>query len=197
MNYCTIYYGMSGSLKLATITSNHKYDFKVYSDTKPFYDMDRDYFNWSSRPNDAHLAIHRLLTLSLDGYLPSDKNIAIERGVTDNVFCIPNRKIEGLSKYSDIDILGLVKLERNIISSKCPEIEIRKILLVMKDSEFILSHVINEPHRRSLYPNLNEYYSKQDEYVEFTTKYNTINKTIIINDAKDYIINDLNMKYNE
>lgn len=197
MNKCTIYYGMSGTLKLTTIESLHSDSFKVFSDTKPFFKMDEDYFNWSSRPNDAHLAIHRLLTLDLPGYLPSDKDIVIERGVTDNVFCIPNRKIPGMSKYEDIDILGLVNKEESIIKSRTNNCRIIKKLLVMKDEDFISKRVLNNRYRRSIYPSITDYLASQDKYIEFTKRYNSISEVIIINNAKDYITNILNINYNE
>lgn len=193
-NKCTIIFGMSGSCKMATINS-HLYldDFKIYSDTKPFYDMDEAYFNWSSRPNDAHLAIHRLLTLQLPGFLPSDKNVVIERGVTDNAFCIPNRKIQGMDRYDLIDIYGLVDLELRSLRN----FEVTKKLLIMRDEDFIVNKVINERHRSALYPDLSTYLSKQDEYVKFTKKYNDIDDEIIIADAKDYITRILKQDYHE
>lgn len=183
---CKIFYGMSGSLKLTTINALYSEDFKVYSDTKAFYDMDRDYFNWSSRPNDAHLAIHRILTLSLPDYLPKDRNISIERGVTDNLFCVPTRKIDGLSKYSDINIKELVKLELDVIARRSGA-SVRKILMIMEDKDFIINKVLTEPHRCALYPDINSYMRKQEEYVNFTLKHNDISETISIPDANYYI----------
>lgn len=43
-----IFFGMSGALKLTTINSMYGDWFKVYSDTKPFYEIDEKYLNWSS-----------------------------------------------------------------------------------------------------------------------------------------------------
>lgn len=193
---CTIYYGMSGSLKLSTMNSLHKYDFKVYSDTKPFYDLDRDYFNWSSRPNDAHLAIHRLLMLNSEGYLPHNGvEIAIERGISDNLFCIPNRSIPGMELYENVKIDKLVNLEIEYIKSRTKGYKIKKKLLIMEDKDFIINKVLIEDHRKSIYPNLDIYLTKQNEYVEFTKKWNKIDETIIINDARTYIEDSLKLKY--
>lgn len=185
-NKCTILYGMSGSLKLTTINFLYKEEFKVYSDTKPFFNYDKLYFNWSGVPNDSHLAIHRLLTLDLEGYLPNDRNIVIERGVSDNIFCVPNRKLPGLDTYDKIKIKELVDKESEIISRKSGA-RIEKILLIMEDKKFIENEVLKEDSRRSIYPDLNIYLSKQDEYIEFTNKWNSISKTIIIRNAFDYI----------
>lgn len=186
-NKCTIIYGMSGSLKLTTINSLYKNNFKVYSDTKPFFSYDEKYFNWSGRPNDSHLAIHRLLTLDLEGYLPKDQDIVIERGVTDNLFCIPNRKIQGLESYEDIKIKELVDLEENILLNRTGLSNIDKILLVMEDKNFIESRVLNNKYRKAIYPNLDIYIEKQNEYIEFTEKWNKVSKKIIIRDALNYI----------
>lgn len=186
-NKCTIIYGMSGSLKLTTINSLYKTNFKVYSDTKPFFEYDEKYFNWSGRPNDSHLAIHRLLTLNLDGYLPKDEDIVIERGITDNLFCIPNRGISGLESYDDIKIDELVNLETNILLNRAGANNIDKILLVMEDKDFIESRVLNNKYRKAIYPDLDIYMKKQKEYIEFTEKWNKISKKIIVRDALNYI----------
>lgn len=185
-NKCTILYGMSGSLKLTTMNFLYKDEFKVYSDTKPFFNYDKLYFNWSGIPNDSHLAIHRLLTLDLEGYLPKDKNIVIERGVSDNIFCVPNRKLSGLDTYDKIKIKELIDKESEIISRRSSS-KIEKILMIMEDKKFIEDEVLKEDSRRSIYPNLDIYLSKQEEYVEFTNKWNTISKTVIIKNAFDYI----------
>lgn len=191
---CTIIYGLSGSCKMTTLNSYlYSNDFKIYSDTKAFYGMDERYFNWSSRPNDAHLAIHRLLTLQLPGFLPKDQDVAIERGVSDNLFCIPNRKIQGMDRYDLIDIDGLIELELKALK----DYEIRKVLLIMEDEEFVKSKVINDKYRAALYPDIDTYMSEQDRYVKFTRKYNDIDSTYLITDAKDYIINTLKLDYNE
>ena len=184
MNKCTIIYGMSGSLKLTTINSK-KYEnsFKILSDTKPFFSIDKNYFNWSSSPNDAHLCIHRLLTLELQGYLPDNKDVIIERGITDNIFCIPNRKLRGLEDYSKINIKGLVDRELNDLS----KYKLKKILLVMNDSNFITNEVLKDKYRKSLYNDVSIYMKKQQDYIDFTCKYNLIDEIIRIDNAFDYI----------
>lgn len=192
MSKCTIYYGMSGSLKLTTIESLHHREFKLLSDNKSIFSIDEKYFNWSGRINDVTLAIHRLLTLK---YLPYDKDTVIERGVTDNVFCVPNRKLPGLLKYEDMDIKGLVDLELKYIYSATGSHVIKK-LLVMKDEEFITKKVLTNRFRSAIYPDLSTYMSKQDEYIEFTKSWNKIDEVIEITDAKDYITNTLKIDYN-
>lgn len=192
----TIYYGMSGTLKLSSILALHRDDFKVLSDNKRFFEMDEMYFNWSGRVNDSHLAIHRILMLDTEGYLPVGRDIAIERGVTDMAFHIPMRKLSGLSSYSDIRIPELVQLERDIITCRA-KTRIRKVLLVMNDEDFIEKKVINNRFRKAVYPDVKSYMSHQREYIDFTTKYNVIDETTEINDAKEYITHTLNVEYEE
>lgn len=182
-----IFFGMSGALKLTTINSMYSDWFKVYSDTKPFYEIDEKYLNWSSRFNDGALLAHRLLTLDLDGFLPTDKNIAIERGISDNIFCIPNRGIPGLEDYSKIKVDELVELELSIINKRTNGSIIEKELLVMEDDLFVSKNVLNDKYRKSIYPDLYTYRRKQDEYVEFTQNCNSIDKVTVITNAMDYI----------
>lgn len=198
MNICTILYGMSGALKEATLKSYiYSDDYKVYSDTKIIFDLDEKYFNWSSRVNDCHLAMHRLLTLK---HLPNDRSIVIERGITDNLFCVPNRCIQGLESYDNMDIESLVNLETKFIEEGRNIAIIRK-LLIMKDEDFISNVVLDENkqgrHRKAIYPDLETYMSKQNEYIDFTKKWNKIDEIVVINNARNYIENTLGKKYEE
>ena len=70
----------------------------------------------------------------------------------------------------------------------------QKILLVMKDTNFVKSKVLTNQYRQN-FSSLDQYFKKQEEYVNFTKKYNKIDKTIEIVDAKDYIENILGEKY--
>lgn len=192
-----IIYGMSGALKAATIMSRYSSYFKVLSETKPYFDIDKKYFNWSARSNNAHICSCRLILLSR--YLPTDKSIVCERGVTDFVFSIPDFKISGMESYDLIDINGLSELESSLLcnSNNSP---MRKVILVMKDENFITNTVLGGKdgyYRRRLYPDLDTYLRKQDEYIDFTCKYNLINEVIPIFNARDYIENELNLSYNE
>lgn len=190
--------GMSGSLKATTMKSK-LYDgyHKVWSDTKNFFKYDEEYFSWRSAPNDAHLAIHRLLVLDLPGYLPhfSQKNTVIERSISDNIFCVPNRKLSGLESYDNMDIRGLIDLEKEIISRRTGSSDIRKKILFMKDADFIENNVLSGPeghYRRAIYPDVRTYIEKQREYIEFTLEcHKDIKNSDIIRiyNAREYINN--------
>lgn len=194
----TILFGMSGSGKGQLLKSTYKDNFKVWSATKRFYDMDEIYFGWNSHPNDAHLAIFRLMTLDLPGFLPDCSlrgggDVVIERGVTDHIFCVPNRQIPGLESYDSMKIKEMVELESEIIKKRTKCDDIVKILLVMEDKKHIESKVLNGPdskHRKAIYPDVDTYLEKQKEYVDFTLKYNpdiAVGDAWVIKNARSFI----------
>ena len=54
--------------------------------------------------------------------------------------------------------------------------------------EFLKEVVLKEKTRAEVFPGgIQEYLEKQDKYVEFTKKYNKIDKEIVIDNAKEYI----------
>lgn len=192
-----IIYGMSGTLKATTIKSRYSSYFKVLSETKPYFNIDKRYFNWSARSNNAHICSCRIMILS--NYLPTNRDIVCERGVTDFIFGLPDSNISGMDSYDLIDINGLSELESNLLcnSNNSP---IRKVLLVMKDEDFIINEVLSGEdsyYRKRLYPDLDTYFKKQNEYIDFTCKYNLINEVVPILNARDYIENELNLLYHE
>lgn len=183
-----IIYGLSGSLKMTTIKSKYIGDdyFIVYSDTKKFFDYDKNFFNWSAGTNNAHICTERLIIL--DQYLPPSKTIVCERGISDFIFSIPEFKIKGLESYDSIEFNKLLNLETKFLGG---ETNIYRELLVMNDDDFIINEVLNENkdgyYRKRLYQNLSIYKKKQDEYIKFTTDNNKMNKITIIDNAFDYI----------
>lgn len=198
MSKVTIYYGMSGSLKLQTINQLHKDDLKILSPAKKVFQYDEDYFNWSGRPNNSHLVIFRLLQLDLDDYLSSSRDVAIERGVTDYIYYLPKRSIPNLESYDKIRIKELVDLELEVLKRRTGAEYIRKILLKMTDKEFIIKKSLSGPdgrYRADLYPDIDHYLKSQDDYLNFTASYNKIDSIVSIDDAKDYIENVLHLEY--
>lgn len=57
----------------------------------------------------------------------------------------------------------------------------------MLDEDFIENRVLNEINRLRYYPDLETYLKRQEEYVEFTKRYNHIDEVIEIRNAYDYI----------
>lgn len=194
---CNILFGISGTLKRTTMDSGmfNNY-FKVYSDNKLFFELDEMYFNWSARVNDAHLAIHRLLLLSTKNYLPTNQDIVIERGVTDNLFFVPSRKIPGLESYDNMKINELSSIEYDYIINRSGVTKIDKTLLIMEDKEFIENKVLKDRYRRAVLPTVDDYLRKQEEYIKFTEDHNTITKEIVISNAREYL-NLIGVEYND
>lgn len=75
--------------------------------------------------------------------------------------------------------------------------DIKKILLVNKDEDFIRDVVLREPHRAQVFPGgVSEYLSEQDKYVSFTGRWNKIDDVREITNAREYI-EGLGLKYIE
>lgn len=196
----TIYYGMSGALKATTINNapRHKKDLKIWSDIKPYWNYRKTLFPEELPGTDGDFIIQRLLQiqdmikLSEEGYLPI-YDWVIERGVSDMIKCmIDNKTFHG----DDEDIYRIIYEEYNLLDNLGlgkPE----KLLLVMLDKDFIVDKVLKEPNRKRYYPDLETYLKKQDEYVEFTKKYNKIKDENVINihDAYDFIENIKHLIY--
>ena len=196
----TIYYGMSGALKATTINEapRHKEDLKIWSDIKPYWNYRKTLFPVELPGTDGDFIIQRLLQIQNMKQLAESGvlckyNWVIERGVTDMIKCmIDNKTFNG----DDQDIYRIVNEEYNLLNELGygkPE----KILLVMLDKEFILDKVLSEPNRKRYYPDLDIYLKKQGEYIEFTKKYNGIEKENVIEiyDAYEYINNLKNFIY--
>jgi len=184
-----IIFGMSGTLKGTTIKkmySDSPDHFILWSDTKLFFEADRNLFSWQARLLGPSIATSRLIYLQR--YIPREKLIVCERGVTDFLFPLPTYKLSGLESYDKMDIPEITRRENEYIRSN--GYDIVRTLLVMKDRNFIMNNVLkgsDSTHRVSLYPEVDSYLSSQDEYVEFTCKYNKIDEIIEITDAWDYI----------
>lgn len=186
----TIFYGMSGSLKLTTMTRSRKYknDFKIYSDVKPHYEYINRFFKGIREPSDLDFAIHRLLTLKTPGLLEGRENISIERGISDFLQCYINRP--ETNKYLDLSFIPeVISEERKILSSIRKGEETRKILLVMLDKNFIKNTILLEPTRKIIYENVDYYLERQRDYVKFTETYNNISEVIEITNAIEYLNN--------
>lgn len=186
----TIFYGMSGSFKLTTMTrsKNYKDDFKIYSDVKPHYGYINQFFKDIRQPSDLDFVIHRLLTLKTPGLLEGKKNISIERGVSDFLQCYINRP--ETNKYLDLSFIPkVISEERDILTSLQPKEELKKVLLVMLDKDFISNTILLEPTRKAIYDNIDYYLERQRDYVKFTETYNNISEVIEIKNALEYLNN--------
>ncbi len=184
-----IYYGMSGALKATTINSpQHKDALKIWSEIKPYWNYRKTLFPTELPGTDGDFIIQRLLQLKNIRDLIENGDIAgggrdicIERGVSDMIKCMIDN---GTFSGGNADIYRIIEEERNITPCWWTT---KKILLVMLDKNFIQEKVLNEPNRLRYYPDLETYLRRQEEYVEFTKKYNCIDEVIEIRDAYNYI----------
>lgn len=121
-----------------------------------------------------------------------EKDVNIERGVTDSLYYWLRGKVYGQSEMDSIS--RAVEEELRIVSGMG---DIKKILLVNKDEKFIRDVVLKEPHRAKVFPGgVSEYLREQDNYVSFTGRWNNITDIREITNARDYI-EGLGLKYIE
>jgi hypothetical protein len=182
------FYGMSGTLKATTIGSpRYEEALKIWSDIKPYWNYRKTLFPEELPGTDGDFIIQRLIKLNnyrelvMEGELSGSKDICIERGVSDMIKCMIDN---GTFKGEDKDIYKIIEEEGNIFPIWWTT---RKILLVMLDKDFIENRVLNEINRLRYYPDLETYLKRQEEYVEFTKRYNHIDEVIEIRNAYDYI----------
>jgi hypothetical protein len=182
------FYGMSGTLKATTIGSpRYEEALKIWSDIKPYWNYRKTLFPEELPGTDGDFIIQRLIKLNnyrelvMEGELSGSKDICIERGVSDMIKCMIDN---GTFKGEDKDIYKIIEEEGNIFPIWWTT---RRILLVMLDEDFIENRVLNEINRLRYYPDLETYLKRQEEYVEFTKRYNHIDEVIEIRNAYDYI----------
>ena len=182
------FYGMSGTLKATTIGSpRYEEALKIWSDIKPYWNYRKTLFPEELPGTDGDFIIQRLIKLNnyrelvMEGELSGSKDICIERGVSDMIKCMIDN---GTFKGEDKDIYKIIEEEESIFPIWWTT---RRILLVMLDKDFIENRVLNEINRLRYYPDLETYLKRQEEYVEFTKRYNHIDEVIEIRNAYDYI----------
>lgn len=182
------FYGMSGTLKATTMGSpRYEEALKIWSDIKPYWNYRKTLFPEELPGTDGDFIIQRLIKLNnyreliTEGELSGSKDICIERGVSDMIKCMIDN---GTFKGEDKDIYKIIEEEKNIFPIWWTT---RRILLVMLDEDFIENRVLNEINRLRYYSDLETYLKRQEEYVEFTKRYNHIDEVIEIRNAYDYI----------
>lgn len=185
---------MSGALKNQTIITESPPDYKIMkSAIKPWKELELGPLKSLIVPGDLNFAALHLIRLQDWVDFCGDKLI-IERGITDFLFFHfrsqqyhPGRTLE-----MDINLIkDLVEEENKILRGPC-----EKILLIQKDPTFVMEKVFEDPHRRATFSgNLDLYLNMQEEYIHFTRTWNTIDRTIEIEDAKEYIEETLKQEY--
>lgn len=200
MKIIKIYYGISGTFKRTTIESElekNKEAYSMWSMIKPWKDYEKGVFNNRlpySDLNYANLHLCRLIDYVFQIPSGSGKNtLLVERGVSDMIFYWLKKD----HREDEVWIRSVIK-EEDFICDQNSYYTPEKILLIQKDIDFIKDVILKEPKRAECFPGgVEEYLKQQDDYIEFTKKYNKISKVITIKDAKRYIEDDLGLKYDE
>lgn len=165
---------MSGSFKGSTISwtrSTGDYDI-VWSGVKPWKKYESG-LSLNLSENNLRFGLLHLTQLDL-AVTRSDKDIILERGVTDISFFTP-----GHERVSE-----LAKAESDIIS----DLDVERILLVQKNKKFIESVILSDFYRSSVFPGgVSEYIQKQEDYIRFTKKHNNIDNVIEIECPEKYL----------
>ena len=189
-----IYYGLSGTLKSSTIKQKYGY-FGDESDENTViirsaiknWKYNRDaLFPWLCNESNLNYALLHLTRLQ--DYVYGDYDFIIERGVTDPLYYEYQKQPELITPSI---ISSAVEKESEILCKN----KIHKTLMIMLDKKFIAEKVLSEKTRADCFQGVEEYLKKQENYVEFTKKYNNIDEEIKINDAKDYLMR-LGVEYN-
>lgn len=187
----TFYYGMCGTFKATTIEAKkEKDDLVIWSDIKPWKKLEN---LLEIRQNDkVYAALHLYhLRKDIEEKLPY-QNIYVERGVTDMMYYYYKN-----NPSLDIDVSLMNELVNTEIDLCNDLFEIKKVLLIQEDEDFIKNVIFKEPTRlKEFSGGVQEYLQKQESYILFTKEYNDIDSVIVINNAKEYLEDVLGVTYN-
>lgn len=195
------YYGISGTMKTTTLNANasttYLPPFVMKSSIKLWKDLESGTFSGKTEINDLNYAMLHLCRLSDSFnycYKEGIDNLLVERGITDMLY-YKSKKTE----LEDEFIWKVVEEENKILTlpkDSGIDLEVYKNLLIMEDEDFIKNKILSSEFRSKYaqFKDLDDYLSKQQEYVDFTKKFNNINVVCHINSAKEYI-KDLGLKF--
>lgn len=202
MKTINIYYGLSGAMKGSTIESiKKKYkNVKVMeSAIKPWKYYQNGIFEGLTEYNDLTYGILHLVRLrefmeSIKDQTTEVDRAIVERGITDPLFYYYYNGERGKGEDGSL-IERAVEAEKTLLM---PDFfEVKKILLIQGDKEFVKDCVLKDEYRKQTFKGDPELYFKmQEKYVEFTSTYNAPDEVIRIDDAKEYITGTLGEMWN-
>ena len=188
---------MSGSFKGVTLSAEREISedvvFEIRSMIKPWKDFMGRIFDTSKPEDHRNYTLLHLCTIEniLGGideeaalsYDLLPRTILVERGVTDSLYYWLREKIFGQEEKESIE--KAVEEELNLLGGHG---EIKKILLVNQDRDFIENVVLREPHRSGVFPGgIEQYLKEQENYISWTSRWNNINEVREIKSAREYI----------
>lgn len=191
------FYGMSGAFKGVTISAvknaSEKEIVEVRSMIKYWKDSSLRIFSTSFQEDHRNYTLLHLCNLKHTvENIGEDSEVVIERGVTDSLYYWLRGKIYG--REIEDEIACAVEEELRIVSGLG---DIKKILLVNKDEDFIRNVILKESHRAQVFPGgVNDYLQQQNKYISFTARWNKIDEVKEIDNARDYI-ESLGLEYIE
>lgn len=197
-----IYYGLSGALKGSTIESIKKKqpDLKVMeSSIKAWKYYQFGIYNGLTEYNDLTYGILHLVRLrEFIEHSQAKDDVLIERGVTDSLFYYyyNDEFSSGKGKAENSEFIEkVVQAEKSVLLPDFSKIE--RILLVQNDKDFVRDVVLKDEYRKKTFKNDPDlYFQLQEKYVEFTSKYNSIDSIIRIDNAEEYITKTLGEHWN-
>ena len=191
-----MYYGLSGTCKSTTI-SKMKNIKVMKSAIKNWKYYQGGLFSGLIEDNDLNFSILHLVRLRdfMEENHKIENDLVIERGITDSLYYyFYNDEFKDGGKENSELIMEAVRQENSILMTDFHKVE--KILMIQKDIEFVKDVAFQDPYRRKTFKNDPEYYMKlQDQYVEYTKKYNQIDRVIEIKNAKEYLEQSLGLTY--
>lgn len=196
-----IYYGLSGALKGSTIEAVKKKEpgLKVMeSSIKTWKYYQFGLYAGLTEYNDLTYGILHLVRLrEFMEQNHSEDKLLIERGITDSMFYhyYSDEFPKGLVSENPRFVADVVEAEKSLLLPDFSKIE--RVLLVQNDKDFVRDVVLQEKYRKKTFkgsPDL--YFEMQEKYVEFTAKYNAIDKIIRIDNAREYITETLGETWN-
>lgn len=164
----TTFMGMSGTLKGHYF--NKTDGIKIISPTKDCMKFDHDYLAWSSGFNPLAALLIRRYTIQtlLRTELKSD--FVIERSVLDFLYMYEVNQFRKDIKHIEELVFPKVLLEEEM--KLFPEgAEFKNILLINTVPQFVEHCLQCEPTRRITFKSVDDYFEKQDKYVQFIKKY--------------------------
>lgn len=183
-----MFYGMSGSLKGTTVealSKNYQNLVIMNSTIKEWKAVEQGPLEGEVFPSSLNYA--NLFLNRLGDFTKTKKNLLIERGVSDMLF-YHELFIGGSDNLIYKKFRDIIDMENNILKNY----DVKRILLIQKDSRIINEFVLNNGLRNSLcnktpwFTDLDSYLKAQEDYVKFTKHHNEFFEIVEITDADDF-----------
>lgn len=186
------FYGISGTFKTTTVNyimtktnsllNSNQTCVAVKSMIKTWKELESGIFQGLIDYNDLNYALLHLCMLKHELDRKTSDTILVERGISD-MFYFMLRNNPTLDIEDEV-IFDAVKKEEDL----CKDLGINKIILIQEDNNFIEKEILKDPVRKATFPDgLKQYLENQNDYINFTKKFNSSIQTIQIKNAQEYL----------